>query len=85
MIENDPKTQKERLPAFQLVKPGDEKILDAKELTTRFQEQLRKACSYAPHAVAAALNDLSLTMKTMTSHSTSSGSVSPATRSDIKR
>jgi hypothetical protein len=85
MIENDPKTQKERLPEFCLTKSGDEKILDASEVITRLQEQLRKACLYAPHAVAAALNDLSLTMKTMTSHSTSSGSVNPATRSDIKR
>jgi len=85
MTENEPKTQKERLPAFQLTKPGDEKILDASERTMRLQEQLRKACLYAPHAVAAALNDLSLTMKTMTSHSTSYGSVNPVTSSDTKK
>ena len=85
MTENEVKNQREGLPALQLVKPGDEKILDAKELTTRLQEQLKKHCLYAPHAVVAALNDLSLTMRTMTSHSTSSGSANPATNNDIKR
>jgi hypothetical protein len=85
MIENEPKTQKERLPAFQLVKPGDEKILDAEKLTTQFHTQLRKTILYAPHAVVAALNDLSLTMRTMTNPSSSSGSASPAINNDIKR
>ena len=85
MTENEVKNQREGLPALQLVKPGDEKILDASERTMRLQEQLRKACSYAPHAVAAALNDLSLIMKTMTSHSTSSGSVNPATNNDTRK
>ena len=85
MTENEVKNQREGLPALQLVKPGDEKILDACDLTTRLQEQLRKACLYAPHAVAAALNDLSLTMRTMTNHLTSSGSANPATNNDIKR
>jgi hypothetical protein len=85
MTENEVKNQREGLPALQLVKPGDEKILDAKELTTRLQEQLKKSALYAPHAVAAALNDLSLTMRTTTSHSTSSGSVNPAISNDIER
>jgi hypothetical protein len=85
MTENDPKTQKERLPAFQLVKPGGEKILDEKRRTKQFHMQLKKSALYAPHAVAAALNDLSLTMRTMTNHSTSFGSASPATNNDIKR
>ena len=85
MTENEVKNQREGLPALQLVKPGDEKILDAKELTTRLQEQLKKSALYAPHAVAAALNDLSLTMRTTTSHSTSSGSVNLATSNDTRR
>jgi hypothetical protein len=85
MTENEQKTQKERLTTFQLCKPGDEKTLDAKERTAWFHEQLRKDCLYAPHAVDAALTDLSLTMRTTTSHSTSSGSVNPATSNDTRR
>ena len=85
MTENEVKNQREGLPALQLVKPGDEKILGECERTMRLQEQLKKACSYAPHAVAAALNDLSLTMRTMTNHSTSYGSVNPVTSSDTKK
>ena len=85
MTENDPKTQKERLTIVQLTKPGSEKILDDKKRTKQFHMQLKKSALYAPHAVAAALNDLSLTMRIMTNHSTSSGSANPATNNDIKR
>ena len=84
MTKKEQKDPRERLSISLSIEPGDPKILDAKERTAWFHEQSRKHCLYAPHAVAAVLNDLSLTMKTMTDHSMSCGSASPAINSGTK-
>ena len=84
MTKNEQKDPRERLSISLSIEPGDPKILDAKERTAWFHEQSRRHCLYAPHVVAAALNDLSLTMRTMTDHWMYSGSASPAISSGTK-
>jgi hypothetical protein len=84
MTKSELKDPRERLSISLSIEPGDPKILDAKERTAWFHEQSRRHCLYAPHAVAAALNDLSLTMKTMTDHWMYSGSANPVINSGIK-
>jgi hypothetical protein len=84
MTKKEAKDPRERLSISLSIELGDPKILDAKKRTAWFHEQLRKHCLYAPHAVAAALNDLSLTTRTTTNHSKLCGSASPVTSSGTK-